>query len=66
MYICSTNRIYIYIKISIEHLKFGYNLDPKNDFKKKFFFVAVLHGMWDLISLIRDGTLIPCIGSTET
>lgn len=34
MYICSTNRIYIYIyiKISTEHLKFGYNLDPKNDF----------------------------------
>lgn len=51
MYICSTNRIYIYIyiKISTEHLKFGYNLDPKNDFF--FFLVAVLHGMWDLISL---------------
>ena len=48
----------------MEHLKFGYNLDPQNDFF--FFFVAVLHGMWDLISLTRDGTLIPCIGSTET
>ena len=28
-----------------------------------FFFLATLHGMWDLSSLIRDRTRIPCSGS---
>ena len=35
-------------------------------FKKKIFFLAVLHGTWDLISLTRDGTHAPCIGSTKS
>ena len=28
------------------------------------FFLAMLHGMWDLSSLTRDQTHVPCIGST--
>ena len=31
-----------------------------------FFFFAVLHGVWDLSSLTRDGTCAPCSGSTES
>ena len=50
----------------MEHSKFGYNLDPKKDFVCVCVCVAVLHGMWDFISLTRNENLIPCIGSTET
>ena len=30
-----------------------------------FFFLAVPHGMWDLISLAKDETQAPCSGSME-
>ena len=30
-----------------------------------FFFIAALHGMWDLSSLTKDQTHVPCSGSTE-
>ena len=30
-----------------------------------FFFLAMLRGMWDLMSLTRDGTRAPCSGSAE-
>ena len=33
---------------------------------KTNFFLAVLHGTWDFISLTRDGTRTPCIGSTKS
>ena len=33
--------------------------------KTSFFFLAVPHGLWNLSSLIMDGTYVPCIGSTE-
>ena len=29
-----------------------------------FYFLAIPHGMWELNSLTRDGTLTPCIGSS--
>ena len=39
--------------------------------KKKFFFfffnfLAIPHGMWDLSSLTKDGTSVPCTGSVES
>ena len=30
------------------------------------FILAMLYGMWDLCSPIRDWTCVPCIGSTES
>ena len=33
---------------------------------KKNFFLAMPCSMWDLSSLIRDGTWTPCIGSMES
>ena len=35
-------------------------------FKFLFIYFAVLCGMWDLSSLIRDQTCIPCSGSAES
>ena len=29
-------------------------------------FLVALHSMWDLSSLTRDQTLVPCIGSAES
>ena len=36
----------------------------RNKFREDFsFFMAILHGMWDLSSLTRDGTWAPCGGN---
>ena len=32
----------------------------------KFSFLAVVHSMWDLSSLTRNGTRAPCSGSMES
>lgn len=40
-------------------------LSFKTSFKETFF-LAMTHGLWDLSSLIRDGTPAPCSGTTES
>ena len=35
-------------------------------FKKKFIYLTVSCGTWNLSSLTRDGTCLPWIGSTES
>ena len=34
--------------------------------RKKRTLLALLCSMWDLISLTRDQTLVPCLGSSES
>ena len=45
--------IYVYICVCIYKYSFSYSF---------FFFLAVRHGTWDLSSLTRDRTHVPCIG----
>ena len=54
-----------------DHRKYYYGTTLRTDLGKcsflffSFFFLAVLHGMWDLSSPTRYWTHAPCIGSAE-
>ena len=51
---------------SIPILSVPYQLQAELYKKKEIFFLAVPHGLWDLISLTRDWTFTPCIGPVLT
>ena len=62
------NALYYLLKFSV-NLKLFWNIHTHTHiifFLIYFSFLAVLHSMWYLIPLMRDGNPTPCRGSTES